>query len=100
VLELPEPRHARLELLARDSARRAVELLSDPRERRRTAAVLLEQVRRRTVLSHVVDALEQACAAAEVDQRALVDDDCCAVAIVEGLETMQVDRCVCVGGGR
>jgi hypothetical protein len=62
--------------------------------------VLLEQVRRRTVLPHVVDALEQACAAAEVDQRALVDDDCCAVAVVEGLETMQVNRCVCVGRGR
>ena len=84
VLLLRELRHARVKLLARDVARRILELLLHPRERARVA-VLLHQVGRRAVLLQLLDARQQPRAAAKVDQRALVNHHHGTAPVVEGL---------------
>jgi len=96
-LVLRKCRHPRVELLARDDARRAIQLRLDPRERSRRAAAAAApsvpaasalvrryqfRVARRAVPPHLVDALEESCAAGKVDQWALVDDGRYAAAIV------------------
>jgi hypothetical protein len=96
-LVLRKRRHPRVELLARDDARRAIQLRLDPRERSRRAAAAAApsvpaasalvrryqfRVARRAVPPHLVDALEESCAAGKVDQWALVDDGRYAAAVV------------------
>ncbi len=98
-LVLRKRRHPRVELLARDDARRAIQLRLDPRERGRRAAAAAPsvpaasalvrryqfRVARRAVPPHLVDALEEPRAAGKVDQWALVDDGRYAAAVVEVL---------------